>query len=70
MKICQSTDLEPLCISAHVSPCIAQQNFGKNRFSIANWQRAICFDSQVLAKKTPQQNRRYYVKQQVLSLKS
>ena len=30
MKICQSTDLELLCISAHVSPCIAQQNFDKN----------------------------------------
>ena len=32
MKICQSTDLELLCISVHVSPCIAQLNFDKNRF--------------------------------------
>ena len=34
MKICQSTDLELLCISAHVIPCIAQLNFDNNRFSI------------------------------------
>ena len=33
MKIYQSTDLELLCISAYVSPWIAQLNFHKNRFS-------------------------------------
>ena len=33
MKICQSADLELVCISAHVSPWIAQLNFDKTRFS-------------------------------------
>ena len=43
MKICQSTDLELLCISAHVSPCIAQLNFDKNRFSNICVVKKTCF---------------------------